>query len=139
MKISTRGRYATRAMTDLALHDSKEPVPLKDISARQGISLPYLEQIITPLIAAGLIRSTRGPKGGISLAKKPGEIRVLDIVYALEGPVVPVGCVEDPAKCTRIKTCAAHDVWVDVSIAVQGVLESTTLQGLVERQKIKAA
>src|SRR5208283_2589512 len=101
MKISTKGRYATRAMLDLALHYGKTPVLLKDISARQDISLRYLEQIISPLIAAKLIKSTRGPRGGIALAKPPRKIKLLDIIQVLEGPVAPVECVENPGICTR--------------------------------------
>jgi Rrf2 family transcriptional regulator, cysteine metabolism repressor len=135
MKISTKGRYATRAMLDLALHYGRTPVLLKDISARQGISLRYLEQIVSPLIAARLINSVRGPHGGIILAKTPGEIRLLDIIQVLEGPVVPVECVDNPCTCTRAPSCVTRDVWNDLARAMQGVLESTTLQDLVEKQK----
>ncbi|MGD0353857.1 MAG: Rrf2 family transcriptional regulator [Dehalococcoidia bacterium] len=137
MKISTKGRYATRAMLDLALHYGKTPVLLKDISARQDISLRYLEQIISPLIAAKLIKSTRGPRGGIALAKPPRKIKLLDIIQVLEGPVAPVECVENPGVCTRAPSCAARDVWTDLARAMHGVLDSTTLQDLVERQREK--
>ncbi len=137
MKISTKGRYATRAMLDLALHYGKTPVLLKDISARQGISLRYLEQIVSPLIAAKLINSTRGPKGGVSLAKPPRKIKLLDIIQVLEGPIAPVDCVENPGICTRAPSCAARDVWSDLARAMHGVLESTTLEDLVERQTKK--
>jgi Rrf2 family transcriptional regulator, cysteine metabolism repressor len=137
MKISTKGRYATRAMMDLALHYGKKPVLLKDISARQGISLRYLEQIISPLISAELINSTRGPKGGITLAKAPKKIRLYDIIQVLEGPIAPVDCVENPGVCTRALSCAARDVWTDLAKAMYGVLQSTTLYDLVERQKKK--
>jgi Rrf2 family protein len=137
MKISTRGRYATRAMLDLALHDGKEPVLLKDISARQGISLRYLEQIVTTLVAARLVTSVRGPHGGIRLARPPQEIRLLDIVQVLEGPVAPVECVENPCVCTRAPSCVTRDVWNDLARAMLGVLGSTTLQDLVERQRDK--
>ena len=137
MKISTKGRYATRAMLDLALHYGKTPVLLKDISARQDISLRYLEQIISPLIAAKLIKSMRGPRGGIALAKPPRTIKLLDIIQVLEGPVAPVECVENPGVCTRAPSCAARDVWTDLARAMHGVLDSTTLQDLVERQREK--
>lgn len=139
MKISTKGRYATRAMLDLALHYEKNPVLLKNISSRQGISLRYLEQIVSPLIAAKLINSTRGPKGGISLAKPPRKIRLLDIIQVLEGPIAPVDCVENPGVCTRAPSCVARDVWTDLAKAMCGVLESTSLQDLVERQEKKRA
>ena len=137
MKISTKGRYATRAMLDLALHYDKTPVLLKDISARQGISLRYLEQIVSPLLAAKLINSTRGPKGGITLAKPPQKIKLLDIIQVLEGPVVPVECVDNPGVCTRAPSCVTRDVWNDLARAMQGVLESTTLQDLAEKQRKK--
>ena len=137
MKISTKGRYATRAMLDLALHYGRKPVLLKDISDRQGISLRYLEQIVSPLISAKLINSTRGPKGGVSLAKPPQKIKLLDIIQVLEGPVVPVDCVENPGLCTRAPSCVARDVWTELARAMHGVLESTTLEDLVERQSRK--
>jgi Rrf2 family protein len=124
-------------MLDLALHYGKKPVLLKDISARQGISLRYLEQIISPLIAAKLIVSTRGPRGGVSLARPPQKIRLVDIIQVLEGPIVPVDCVENPGLCTRAPSCVARDVWTDLARAMHGVLESTTLADLVERQSKK--
>jgi Rrf2 family cysteine metabolism transcriptional repressor len=139
MKISTKGRYATRAMLDLALHYDKTPVFLKDISARQGISLRYLEQIISPLIAAKIVTSTRGPKGGVMLARPPQKIKLSEVIQVLEGPISPVECVENPGVCTRASSCVARDVWTDLAKAMYGVLESTTLQDLVERQEKKRA
>lgn len=137
MKISTRGRYAARAMLDMAVRYGKTPVLLKDISARQGISLRYLEQIVTPLIAAGLIKSTRGPRGGIKLAKPPQKIKLSEVIQVLEGPISPVECVENPGVCTRASSCATRDVWADMARAMYGVLDSTTLLDLVERQHKK--
>ena len=137
MKISTKGRYATRAMLELALRGGSTPILLKDISARQNIPLRYLEQIVSPLIAAGLIHSTRGRRGGVLLAKKPAEIRLIEIVQALEGPIEPVGCVGNPGLCTRAPSCATRDVWSDLAQAMRRVLEGATLQDLVERQKRK--
>lgn len=135
MKLSTRGRYATRALLDLALHHNEEPVLLKDIAQRQEISLPYLEHLIAPLIAGGIIRSTRGAKGGISLAKSPEEIKLAEIIQLLEGSIAPVECVINPKVCSRSKSCVARDVWSEIKRAINGVLGSTTLQDLVERQK----
>lgn len=137
MKISTRGRYATRAMLDLALRFGESPVLLKDISARQGIPLRYLEQIVTPLIAAKLISSTRGPKGGIKLARPARKIKLSEVIQVLEGPITPVECVENPAICTRAPSCVARDVWADMAKAMYGVLDATTLEDLVERQNKK--
>jgi Rrf2 family protein len=137
MKISTKGRYATRALLDIAQHYGKTPVLLKDISARQGISLRYLEQIISPLISAKIINSTRGPRGGVMLAKPANKIKLVDIIQLLEGPIVPVECVSNPGVCTRAPSCATRDVWSDLAQAMYGVLESTSLQDLVERQNKK--
>jgi Rrf2 family protein len=124
-------------MLDLAQHYGETPVLLKDISARQGIPLRYLEQIVTPLIAAELISSTRGPKGGIKLARSARKIKLSEVIQVLEGPIAPAECVENPAVCTRAPSCVARDVWSDMAKAMHGVLESTTLEDLVERQNNK--
>ncbi|MFC2060272.1 RrF2 family transcriptional regulator [Chloroflexota bacterium] len=137
MKLSTRGRYGTRALLDLALHRAEEPVLLKDIAQRQQISLIYLEHIIAPLIAGGIIRSTRGAKGGVSLSKPPEEIRLSEVIQLLEGSIDPSECINNPETCPRSELCAARDIWSEMKKAMDGILESTTLQGLVERQKRK--
>ena len=137
MKLSTRSQYGTRALLDLALHRNEEPVLLKDIAQRQQISLRYLEHLITPLIAGGIVRSTRGPKGGVSLAKSPEEIRLDEVIQYLEGSIAPVECVNNPEVCTRSESCATRDIWSELRKAINGVLGSTTLQNLVEMQKGK--
>ncbi len=137
MKLSTRGRYATRALLDLALHEGEEPVLLKDIAQRQQISLRYLEHLITPLIAGGIVLSTRGPRGGVSLAKPREEIRLSEVIQLLEGSIAPVECVNNPGICTRSELCVTRDIWSELKKAMNGVLESITLQDLVERQKRK--
>ncbi len=137
MRLSTRGRYATRALLDLALHQGEEPVFLKDIARRQQISLKYLDHLITPLIAGGVVRTIRGPKGGVSLARPPEEIRLSEIIKLAEGSIVPVACVDDPAICSRSGICATRDIWIELKGAINGVFESKTLQDLVERQKMK--
>ena len=137
MKLSTKGRYATRAMLDLAINQGEGPVLLKDIAQRQQISLSYLEHLVTPLITAGLIRSTRGAKGGVSLAKSPQEIKLSEIIQLLEGSLAPVECVNNPKLCPRSELCVARDVWSELKEAMNGILEVTTLQDLVERQKVK--
>jgi len=137
MKLSTRGRYGTRALLDLALHQEEEPVLLKNIAQRQQISLLYLEHLITPLIAGGIVRSTRGVRGGISLVKPPEEIRLSEVVQLLEGSIAPVECVNNPEICARSQLCATRDIWGELKKAMNGVLESTTLRDLVERQKRK--
>jgi Rrf2 family protein len=137
MKLSARGRYGTRALLDLALHGGKEPVPLKDIARRQQISLLYLEHLITPLVAAGMIRSTRGARGGVCLARSPEEIKLSEVVGLLEGSIAPVDCVNDPKACPRSELCVTRDIWVELKEAMDGVLESKTLHDLVEMQKNK--
>ena len=137
MKLSTRGRYATRALLDLALHQGEEPTPLKDIAQRQQISIQYLEHLITPLIAGGIIRSTRGAKGGVWLTKAPEEIRLNEVIQLVEGSLAPVECVNNPDICNRSASCVTRDVWDEMKRAMNGVLESITLQDLVERQRQK--
>ena len=137
MKITTKGRYGTRAMLDVALHQADSPVQLKVIAQRQQISLQYLEHIITPLIAAGLLRSTRGAYGGVSLGKPPQEIVLSEVIQVLEGSITPVECVDDPNACSRADICVTRDVWTEVKEAMAGVLESVTLQDLADRQKDK--
>jgi len=137
MKLSTRGRYATRALLDLAFHQEEEPVLLKDIAQRQQISLRYLEHLITPLVTAGIIRSTRGVRGGVWLAKPPQEIKLSEVIRLLEGSIAPVDCINNPEVCIRSEFCVTRDIWSELKKAMDDVLESITLQNLVERQKRK--
>jgi Rrf2 family cysteine metabolism transcriptional repressor len=137
MKLSVRGRYGTRVLLDLALREGEEPVPLKDIARRQQISLLYLEHLIAPLIAAGMMRSTRGPRGGVCLARSPQEIRLSEVIGLLEGSIAAVDCVGDSKACPRSELCVTRDIWSELKKAMDGVLESITLQDLVERQKGK--
>jgi len=137
MKLSTRGRYGLRALLDLAVHQGEGPILLKDIARRQEVSLPYLEHLIAPLIAAGLVKSTRGARGGVLLLKPPADIRLGEVVRVLEGPIAPVDCVNNPASCHRSASCVTRDIWVEMKEAMSQVLDSTTLQDLVERQRQK--
>ena len=139
MKLSTRGRYGTRVLLDLALHQGREPVPLKEIAERQEISLQYLEHLIAPLISSGLVRSIRGAKGGVLLAKRPEEIKLSEVIELLEGSVAPVECVDSPEICSRASFCVTRDVWGELKRAIAGVLESITIQDLVERYQQKAS
>ncbi len=137
MKLSTKGRYGTRALLDLALHGNKEPVPLKDISERQRIPLHYLEHLIGPLVAAGIVGSTRGARGGLHLVKSPKDIKLSQVINLLEGSLSPADCVTNPETCFRSATCVARDVWDEVKCAIDAVLESISLQDLVDRQHKK--
>jgi Rrf2 family protein len=137
MKLSTKGRYGMRALLDLALHQGEGLVLLKDIARRQEFSLPYLEHLITPLIAAGLVKSTRGARGGVLLLKPPSEIKLSEVVQLLEGSIALVDCVNDPKVCHRSASCVTRDIWIEMKRAMSQVLDSTTLQDLVERQRQK--
>ena len=137
MKLTTRGRYATRALLDLALHQGEGLTVLKDIAQRQQISLRYLEHLITPLIAGGIVRSTRGPRGGVWLARAPAEITLSEVIQLVEGSLAPAECVDRPETCSRSPFCVTRDVWGELKKAMEEVLESTTLQDLVERQHRK--
>ena len=135
MRLSTRGRYGLRALLDLALHQDEGSVLLKDIARRQEFSLPYLQHLIAPLIAAGVVKSTRGAGGGISLLKPPSEIKLSEVVQPLEGCITPVDCVNNPALCHRSASCVTRYIWSEMKDAMSQVLDSTTLQDLVEQQK----
>ena len=137
MKLSTRARYGTKALLELSLRWGKGPVLLKDIAQRQEIPLPYLEHLIRPLVQEGIIKSTRGTRGGVSLLKPPREVILSEVVQLLEGSITPVACVDNPELYPRSDRCVTHDIWAEVKKAMDEVLKSTTFEDLVERQKEK--
>ena len=137
MKLSTRARYGTRALLELALHWGEGPVLLKDIAQRQQIPLPYLQQLIGPLIQVGIIKTTRGKRGGISLLKPPKEVVLGEVVQLLEGSIAPVKCVDNPETCPRSDLCVTHDIWDEIKKTMGRVLESTTFENLVKRKREK--
>lgn len=139
MKISTKGRYGTMAMLDLSFHYGEGSILVKDIARRQMLPERYLEQILISLKAAGMVRSTRGTRGGFTLAKPPSQIRLSEIIQVMEGSMAPVECVDAPEAYPRTASCAIHDVWEEMKRAMSNVLESITLQDLVERQTKKEA
>ena len=135
MKISTKGRYALRLMLDLALDETKEPVRIKDIARRQGISDKYLEQIISSLNKAGYVKSIRGPQGGYKLTKKPNEYTVGMILRLTEGSLAPVACLEDEVnQCERQSGCSTLILWQKMDEAIKGVVDTVTLADLIEWQ-----
>lgn len=138
MKISTKGRYALRLMLDVALHSHGTAVPLRDVAQRQDISDKYLEQIVTPLSRAGLVRSVRGAGGGYLLTRDPAEYTVGEILRPLEGSLAPVSCVDGSECCGRAEQCVTLEVWREIQQAVSGVVDRITLADLVERQRRKA-
>jgi len=137
MKLSTRSRYSTRLMVELALSYGKGPVLLKDISRSQEISLKYLAQLIIPLKIAGLIKSSRGAHGGYFLSRPPKDIKLSEIVTAVEGPLSLVECVDNPGICNRSGSCITKEIWTEIGKKLSETLNSYNLQQMMERQKEK--
>ncbi|MFO7599975.1 MAG: Rrf2 family transcriptional regulator [Candidatus Desulfacyla sp.] len=133
MKLSTRSRYGTRMMLDLATHYDEGPVQIGDISRRENISVKYLEQLIIPLKKAGLIESVRGPKGGHMLARRPEEISVGEIVGVLEGGITLTHCIENPDICEKTNGCLTRAVWEDATQAMYERLNASTLAKIIEK------
>ena len=131
MKLSTKGRYGVKAMVDLAIHYGDAPVSIKTISNRQSISEYYLEQLFSPLRKAKLITSIRGAQGGYVLAKEPKEIKISEIMNILEGPVEVADCI-DKASCDSIDCCATRLLWTKIKNSIDEVIESITLQDIVD-------
>lgn len=137
MKLSTKGRYGVKAMLDLALHNSEGQIALKSIAERQEISENYLEQLFATLRKAGLVKSIRGSQGGYILAQSPEDITVGMVLRVLEGSLAPVDCVSenDPADCNRATGCVTRLVWKRIRDRVNDVVDSITLQDLVEEYR----
>jgi Rrf2 family cysteine metabolism transcriptional repressor len=148
MKLSTRGRYALRAMIDLAQIqcNNLKPISLRDISLRQEISLQYLEQLFNKLKKANLVKSTRGAGGGYLLAKEAEKIAAGDIIRAVEGPIVLVDCISttkkinknSSRKCKKIEDCAIKVLLDAVTQRINQTLDATSLKDLCKMaQKIE--
>ena len=133
MRLSTRGRYGTRLMVDLAQHYADGPIPLAAIAKRQDLSAKYLEQLIILLKGAGLIRSVRGRRGGYMLARKPEEISVGEIVETLEGKLSVVDCVLEPELCYRAIECPTRDIWVGMTEMIKKQLFSLSLGNILAK------
>ena len=131
MKISTKGRYALRLMLDIVQHTDGEPVRVKDIAARQEISVKYLEQIVSILVRAGYLKSIRGPQGGYRLMRQPGEYTVGSILRLTEGSLAPVECLDSEINdCPRSETCVTLRLWKELDQAIKGVVDQYTLEDL---------
>jgi len=136
MKISTRGRYALRLMLDVAMQGQEAPVRIKDIAQRQEISEKYLEQIVSVLNKAGLVRSIRGPQGGYRLMRAPEDYTVGSILRVIEGSLAPVACMDtDINDCPRQKKCSTLRLWSMLNEAIENVVEHVTLADLVTWQQ----
>ncbi len=132
MKLSTRSRYGTRLMLDMAQHYDDGPIHLANIARRQGISVKYLEQIIIPLKKAHYVKSVRGPKGGHILAKPPTEITVGEIVALLEDGAFLAECSTDSQACGRSATCLTRRLWKEAAQAMFDKLHSITLADVMK-------
>lgn len=136
MKISTKGRYAIKLMLDLALYSKGQPVKIKEIAKRQGISEKYLEQIVATLNKAALVKSIRGSHGGYMLSEPPRNYTVGRILRTMEGNLSPTGCVgANGWPCENKATCVSLIIWQKLDEAINGVLEGMTLEDLVEWQQ----
>lgn len=136
MKISTKGRYALRLMLDLALNGQGQPAALRDVAGRQDISEKYLEQLVAPMTRAGLLKSVRGASGGYLLTRSPADYTVGEILRTQEGSLAPVECADGQA-CARSGQCVTVDLWRRLKEAVDGVVDATTLQDLVDDYRAK--
>jgi Rrf2 family protein len=124
-------------MVELASHYGQGPIDLKEIAKKENISIKYLEQVINPLRADGLVKAMRGAKGGYSLAKPPSEICLYDVIETLEGPLNLLDCLGDPKACQRVSSCVTREVWKEVSDAMSKIFYSVTLEELVNRRREK--
>jgi Rrf2 family protein len=137
MQISTKGRYALRALIDLGLHMDQGPVLRKDIAERQEISSDYIGQLFVELRKTGFIESVKGPGGGYVLAQDADKIRVGDIIRAVEGPIALVQCVGSNSEdaCHRMDSCVTYLLWKRLSETIEGVLDSITLKDLCDQAR----
>jgi Rrf2 family transcriptional regulator, iron-sulfur cluster assembly transcription factor len=136
MRLTTKGRFAVTAMLDLALHSTKGPVTLAGISARQRISLSYLEQLFGKLRRRALVESVRGPGGGYNLARDASLLTVADIINAVEESIDSTQC-GGKENCHDNQRCMTHDLWEELNATVNGFLSRITLAQLVENQRTK--
>lgn len=126
-------------MFDLAVRYGQGPISIKEISDRQGISEPYLEQLFSNLRKSGLVTSIRGAQGGYILAHHPEDITVGDVIRVLEGPIAPTDCVleEDPVACKKSDICVTREIWAEIRDSISEVVDNITLADMVEKYKQK--
>lgn len=136
MKVSTKARYAVMAMVDLASHGQETPVSLPEIAARQELPLPYLEQLFNKLKKTGMVKSSRGSQGGYVLTHAPAQIRVIDVIYAVETPVKMTRCEnQSPKGCHKNGArCLTHDLWEELGNVIRLFLGNVTLEDVCDRR-----
>ncbi len=136
MRLTTKGRYAVTAMLDIALHREHGPVSVMDIAQRQGISSAYLEQLFSRLKRVGLVSSVRGPGGGYQLERDCGDINLSEIISAVGDGVDATRC-HGAADCQDGLRCLTHDLWAELSHAIDDYLGGITLAELVHRRRVQ--
>jgi Rrf2 family protein len=136
MRISTKGDYGIRALIELAHHYGEaRPTQSGEIASRQRIPESYLEQLLTTLRRAGFIRSVRGPQGGHALIRDPYDLRVSEVIEALEGSIMPIECLDENSNCSKNGGCVQRGMWSEVRDAILNVLDRTTIGELAERER----
>ncbi len=137
MKLTTKGRYAVMAMADLAAYQNGKPVSLNDISLRQNISLSYLEQLFSKLKNEKLVKSIRGPSGGYILEKNPKDIKLSNIIFAVDEQVRTLNCKKDSKKGCNGKTmkCITHNLWEDLEQHINNFFENVSLSDLLKQKQ----
>jgi Rrf2 family iron-sulfur cluster assembly transcriptional regulator len=136
MRLTTRGRFAVTAMADIAMHHGSDPVTLGEISARQKISVSYLEQLFGKMRRRGLVQSVRGPGGGYRLARDTSEIAVAEIILAVDEPIDATQC-RGKENCRDDQKCITHDLWAKLNEHVLNYLAAMSLKQLVDDQVLK--
>ena len=132
MIISTKGRYALKAVFELAIADKNTAVPLSVISERSGLSELYLEQIFSVLKKNNIVKSIRGAQGGYFLTKNAHEISVGEVIKPLEGDLSPAKCVEEEGYCDMLDRCPTYMIWDNIKKAIDDVVDNTTLADMVD-------
>ena len=140
MLLTRKAQYAVQALVDLSCHSLGKPVALKEIAQREGIPLPYLEQLFFRLKKGFIVTAVRGPGGGYLLARLASAIRISDIIATVEEPLRPVACMDERKECDRNTRCAAHEVWHALGEKIAGFLDGITLEDLSRevRQRLVA-
>jgi Rrf2 family protein len=138
MKVSMKGDYGVRALVELAHRYGEGQVQSAAIASAQSIPEPYLDQLLTTLRRAGFIRSVRGPQGGHALIRDPHDLRLSEVIGALEGSLAPIACLDDPEGCRKTTGCCLRPVWQEIEAATLRVLESITIADLAERERAGA-
>ena len=138
MKLTTKGRYAVMAMADLAANQNLKPVSLNDISLRQNISLSYLEQLFTKLKNENLVKSVRGPTGGYILEKNPKDIKISNIIFAVDEQIKTLNCKKESKKSCNAKSvkCITHNLWDELENHINDFFQKISLNDVIKQKNV---